>query len=210
MQSFGKSNWLLNWFVCVGASVFVGVDVSPQAHRKQSFMPGVCFIFSGLCLAPRAAECTAWGWQGRLQEGKQRRPSASCCVCLLFKEKADVLCLCLASSFEEDAQWALAHIQGGFPCNRAMDHCPVGCLWTAPFPARGLCFPALPGLQPACSPNAPSAFSSSGSSCLPARTLVLPFEVNPNSPPFETLLKITTFLEAFPDHTRPHTVLCFL
>lgn len=52
------------------------------AHRDMVLMPGVCFIFSGLCLLLQGAvERTALGGEGGCREGKQRRP-ASQLLCL--------------------------------------------------------------------------------------------------------------------------------
>ena len=65
------------------------------ARREMVLMPGVCFIFSGLCLLLQGAvECTArgvgWGGAGEAAgKGSRGGRPASCCVCLLFKEKAD-------------------------------------------------------------------------------------------------------------------------
>lgn len=146
--------------------------------------PGVCFILSGLCLLlPGAVECTALG--GGCREGKQRRPASQLLFCLLVKEKADSVLPPLKRMSLKDEPCntgSLTHIQSGLSVNMAMDHCPVGLhVDSPPFqPWVSLLPSPHPGLQPACSLNAPSAFSSSGSSRLPARPWSL-LEVNPNS-----------------------------
>lgn len=84
--------------VCVCVSECLWAWMCPHVGTRKQCYPGVCFIYSSLCLLlPGAVECTALG--GDCREGKQRRPASQLLFRLPVKEKA--LCLCLAS-FEED------------------------------------------------------------------------------------------------------------
>lgn len=79
--------------VCVSECVCGCGCVPVWAHRETVLMPGVCFIFSGLCLLlAGAVECTALVGEAAGKGSRGGRPT-SCCVCLLFKEKADSVLL---------------------------------------------------------------------------------------------------------------------
>ena len=87
--------------VCVSECVCGCGCVPVWVHRETVLMPGVCFIFSGLCLLlPGAVECTALG--GRLQGREAGEAGQPVAVSACFLKKRLTLCLCLASFFEED------------------------------------------------------------------------------------------------------------
>ena len=107
----------------------------------------------------------------------------SCCVCLLFKERADSATfvsppLLKRMSLEDEPfnTRSSAHIQSGFSVNVAKGHCPASLNVDSPpsQPWVSLLHSSLPGLQPACPPNGPSDFSPPGSLRVPAQPCSLP------------------------------------
>lgn len=68
------------------------------AHREMVLMPGVCFIFSGLCLLLQGCGMHSSG--GREAAGREAEEAGQpVAVSACFLKRRLTLCLCLASFF---------------------------------------------------------------------------------------------------------------